>query len=149
MIRNLMKIFSEFPRKFEEFSRIFSIFSSHFVFRILVMGIPEDCCPKVTAKIHVDQFIASFAENCHRLERLEIRWDLDTLRFSDKSSKFIDILRMRCLKLHTITLCDGRYFELVKSNFERSNRRTVVRTTSNYKTTCAPLLQNYKDLLFN
>ena len=113
------------------------------------MGIEEDCCPKVIAKIIVDQFIGYIADNCHKMERLEIQWDPDTLRFSDKSSKFIDILRLRCLKLHSLTLCDGRYFELVKSNFERADRMTVVRTTANYKTTCVPLLQYYADLLFN
>ena len=53
--------------------------------RIMVMGMAEDCCPKVTAKIHVDQFIDCIAQNCPKLYRLEIRWDDETLRFSDKS----------------------------------------------------------------
>ncbi|KHJ98580.1 hypothetical protein OESDEN_01435 [Oesophagostomum dentatum] len=53
--------------------------------RVIVMGIAEDCCAKVAAKIHVDQFIECIAQNCPRLTRLEIRWDDDTLRFSDKS----------------------------------------------------------------
>lgn len=26
-----------------------------FSLRILIMGMAEDCCPKVTAKIHIDQ----------------------------------------------------------------------------------------------
>lgn len=53
--------------------------------RIIVMGTAEDCCPKVIAKIHIDQFIDCIAQNCPRLTRLEIRWDDETLRFSDKS----------------------------------------------------------------
>ncbi|VDM78206.1 unnamed protein product [Strongylus vulgaris] len=53
--------------------------------RVIVMGIAEDCCAKVAAKIHVDQFIDCIAQNCPLLTRLEIRWDDDTLRFSDKS----------------------------------------------------------------
>lgn len=46
------------------------------------MGIAEDCCPKVTAKIHIDQFVDHLANNCQQLRRLEIRWDDETLRFS-------------------------------------------------------------------
>lgn len=53
--------------------------------RVIVMGIAEDCCLKVTAKIHIDQFIDCIAQNCPKLTRLEIRWDDETLRFSDKS----------------------------------------------------------------
>lgn len=49
------------------------------------MGTAEDCCSKVLAKIHIDQFIDSIAQNCPNLCRLEIRWDDGTLRFSDKS----------------------------------------------------------------
>uniref|UniRef100_A0A1I7XQV9 F-box domain-containing protein n=1 Tax=Heterorhabditis bacteriophora TaxID=37862 RepID=A0A1I7XQV9_HETBA len=60
--------------------------------RVIVMGIAEDCCPKVVAKIHVDQFIDCIAQNCPRLMRLEIRWDDDTLRFSDKSSQMNSLL---------------------------------------------------------
>uniref|UniRef100_A0A0N5AY56 F-box domain-containing protein n=1 Tax=Syphacia muris TaxID=451379 RepID=A0A0N5AY56_9BILA len=93
----------------------------------LVMGIAEDCCPKVTAKIHIDQFIECIAQNCYKLRRLEIRWDDETLRFSEKSSKFIDILRMKCMKLHSVVLSDGQYYELVRSNFERADRTSVVR----------------------
>lgn len=93
------------------------------------MGIAEDCCPKVTAKIHVDQFIDCIAQNCANLTRLEIRWDDETLRFSDKSSKFIDVLRMKCPKLHSVVLSDGQYYELVRSNFERADRSSVVRST--------------------
>ncbi|PIO74180.1 hypothetical protein TELCIR_03815 [Teladorsagia circumcincta] len=62
--------------------------------RVIVMGIAEDCCPKVAAKIHVDQFIDCIAQNCPRLTRLEIRWDDDTLRFSDKSRYIFLIIDM-------------------------------------------------------
>ncbi|EPB67369.1 F-box domain protein [Ancylostoma ceylanicum] len=57
--------------------------------RVIVMGIAEDCCAKVAAKIHIDQFIDCIAQNCPRLTRLEIRWDDDTLRFSDKSRRYL------------------------------------------------------------
>lgn len=113
------------------------------------MGIAEDCCPKVTAKIHVDQFIDCIAQNCSRLRRLEIRWDDETLRFSDKSSKFIDVLRMKCLKLHSIVLSDGQYYELVRSNFERADRMSVVRTTEMCRTGIMEYSQYYSQLLFN
>ncbi|EJW79683.1 hypothetical protein WUBG_09407 [Wuchereria bancrofti] len=95
--------------------------------KVLVMGTAEDCCSKVLAKIHIDQFIDSIAQNCPKLCRLEIRWDDGTLRFSDKSSKFIDTLRLKCLKLRSVVLSDGQYYELVRSNFERADRLCVVR----------------------
>ncbi|GMT36962.1 hypothetical protein PFISCL1PPCAC_28259 [Pristionchus fissidentatus] len=117
--------------------------------RVLVMGIAEDCCPKVVAKIHVDQFIDCIAQNCPRLSRLEIRWDDETLRFSDKSSKFIDVLRMKCLKLHSIVLSDGQYYELVRSNFERADRMSVVRTTEMCRTGHLNCSRYYNQLLFN
>ncbi len=113
------------------------------------MGIAVDCCPKVTAKIHIDQFIEVIANNCQKLERLEIRWDSETLRFSDKSSKFIDILRMRCLRLRSLVLADGPYYEMVRSNFERADRISVVRTSEMCPTTTVEQLIFYKDLLFN
>ncbi|GMR61646.1 hypothetical protein PMAYCL1PPCAC_31841 [Pristionchus mayeri] len=117
--------------------------------RVLVMGIAEDCCPKVVAKIHVDQFIDCIAQNCPKLSRLEIRWDDETLRFSDKSSKFIDVLRMKCLKLHSIVLSDGQYYELVRSNFERADRMSVVRTTEMCRTGHLHCSRYYDKLLFN
>lgn len=55
--------------------------------RILVMGMPTGCCKKITAKIHVDGIFDNLANNCPDLRRLEIGWDSETLRFSDKSSK--------------------------------------------------------------
>uniref|UniRef100_A0AC35U5B5 F-box domain-containing protein n=1 Tax=Rhabditophanes sp. KR3021 TaxID=114890 RepID=A0AC35U5B5_9BILA len=116
---------------------------------VLVMGIAEDCCPKVNSKIHIDQFIDCVAQNCSKLSRFEIRWDDDTLRFSDKSSKFIDVLRMKCLKLHSMVLSDGQYYELVRSNFERADRMSVVRTTEMCKTGLLHVSKYYKQLLFN
>lgn len=113
------------------------------------MGMPEDCCPKISQKIHVDSLMESIANNCPGLERLEIRWDADTLRFSDRSSKAIDLVRVKCLRLKCMTLADGKYFELVKSNFSRADRATVVRTTTNCRVTLCYLLLYYKDLLFN
>lgn len=150
--------------------------------RVLVMGIAEDCCPKVTgfslkskiiifrqflAKIHVDQFVDCIgnkklskngffikfvlfiAQNCPNLSRLEIRWDDETLRFSDKSSKFIDVLRMKCLRLHSVVLSDGQYYELVRSNFERADRSSVVRSTEMCHTGLIHLSRYYQHLLFN
>ncbi|EYC41194.1 hypothetical protein Y032_0578g232 [Ancylostoma ceylanicum] len=117
--------------------------------RVIVMGIAEDCCAKVAAKIHIDQFIDCIAQNCPRLTRLEIRWDDDTLRFSDKSSKFIDVLRMKCLMLHSIVLSDGQYYELVRSNFERADRMSVVRTTEMCRTGLLHCSRFYNQLLFN
>lgn len=118
--------------------------------KILIMGMPEDCCPKIMQKIHVDSLMESIANNCTTcLERLEIRWDADTLRFSDRSSKAIDLVRVKCLRLRCMTLADGKYFELVKGNFTRADRATVVRTTTNSRVTLCYLLNYYKDLLFN
>lgn len=44
---------------------------------------------------------------------------------------------------------DGRYYEIVKANFERADRTTVVRTTTNCRITNSYLLSFYKELLFN
>nr|CAD2192247.1 unnamed protein product [Meloidogyne enterolobii] len=107
---------------------------------VLVMGVAEDCCPK---------FIDCIAQNCPSLTRLEIRWDDGTLRFSDKSSKFIDVLRMKCPKLHSIVLSDGQYYELVRSNFERADRLSVVRTTEMCRTGILQCSKFYNQLLFN
>jgi hypothetical protein len=41
------------------------------------MGIQEG----LNIKIHVDHMIDSLAKHCHQLERLEFRWDNDTLRY--------------------------------------------------------------------
>ena len=50
---------------------------------------------KIQSKVHIDQVIEAFGSNCPKLERLEIQWDPDTIRFSDKSNKFVDRLRYK------------------------------------------------------
>lgn len=77
------------------------------------------------------------------------RWDPENLRFSDKSQKAIDLLRVKCLKLRCMVLSDGRYYETVKANFERADRVTVVRTTTCCRVSAYHLLNNYGDLVFN
>lgn len=113
--------------------------------KILVMGTQE----RLGVNIHVDQLMDGIANNCPNLERLELRWDPENLRFSDKSQKAIDILRVKCIKLKCLVLSDGRYYEIVKANFERADRLTVVRTTTCCRVSNYYLLQNYKDLIFN
>uniref|UniRef100_A0A5S6PYS8 F-box domain-containing protein n=1 Tax=Trichuris muris TaxID=70415 RepID=A0A5S6PYS8_TRIMR len=116
---------------------------------LLIIGMAEDCCPKVKVKIHIDQLIDSICQHVPKIKQLEVRWDSDKLRFSDKSSKFIDLLRMKCLCLQSLVLSDGEYYEVVHSNFERADRETVVKTTAHCQTTLVPLLKYYNDLLFN
>ncbi|CAO1433978.1 unnamed protein product [Diamesa serratosioi] len=113
--------------------------------KILVMGTSE----RLGVNIHVDQLMDAIACNCPKLERLELRWDPENLRFSDKSQKAIDLLRVKCLKLRCMVLSDGRYYELVKANFERADRTTVVRNTTCCRVSAYHLLQNYNDLVFN
>merc|ERR1719410_3381627 len=112
--------------------------------RILVMGTAE----AITTKIHVDHMIDSLAKFCPHLERLEFRWDNDTLRFSDKNQKAIDLLRTKCLKLKCMSLCDGKLYEIMRGNFERADRTSVIRTTVNSKVSLHHLLANYEELLF-
>ena len=50
---------------------------------------------RLGVNIHVDQLMDGIANNCGTLERLELRWDPDNLRFSDKSQKAIDIIRVK------------------------------------------------------
>ncbi len=57
--------------------------------------------------------------------------------------------RIRCPQIRSLTLSDGEYYEMVKSNFERADRNTVVRTTTNYTTSTISMLTRFKDLLFN
>ncbi|CDW59172.1 F-box-like domain containing protein [Trichuris trichiura] len=116
---------------------------------LLIMGMAEDCCPKVKVKIHIDQLMDCICQHLPKIKELEIRWDSDKLRFSDKSSKFIDLLRMKCLCLQSLVLSDGEYCEVVHSNFERADREMVVKTTAHCQTTLVPLLKYYSDLLFN
>ncbi|TMW50630.1 hypothetical protein DOY81_004289 [Sarcophaga bullata] len=113
--------------------------------KIIVMGTAE----KLGVNIHVDQLMDTIASSCGNLERLELRWDPDNLRFSDKSQKAIDLLRVKCLKLRCMVLSDGRYYETVKANFERADRVTVVRTTTCCRVSPYHLLSNYNDLIFN
>ncbi|XP_062620396.1 F-box/LRR-repeat protein fbxl-1-like isoform X2 [Saccostrea cucullata] len=117
--------------------------------RVCVLGTANGWFLRIQSKVHIDQVIEGFAQNCSRLERLEIQWDPDTIRFSDKSNKFVDHIRLRCPYLKSFTLSDGEYYEMVKSNFERADRLKVVRTTTNYCTSIVCLLHCYKDLLFN
>ncbi|CAH2059606.1 unnamed protein product, partial [Iphiclides podalirius] len=113
--------------------------------KILIMGTQE----RLGINIHVDQLMDGIANSCPNLERLELRWDPENLRFSDKSQKAIDILRVKCLKLKCLVLSDGRYYEIVKANFERADRTTVVRTSTNCRVSNYYMLSNYKDLIFN
>ncbi|XP_075236796.1 F-box/LRR-repeat protein FipoQ isoform X2 [Lycorma delicatula] len=113
--------------------------------KIFIMGTQE----RLGVNIHVDQLMDGIANNCPNLERLELRWDPDNLRFSDKSQKAIDVLRVKLVKLRCLVLSDGRYYEIVKANFERADRMTVVRTITSCRVSIYYLLSNYKDLIFN
>ena len=68
---------------------------------------------------------------------------------TNRSCIILSHFRIRCPQIRSFTLSDGEYYEMVKSNFERSDRMTVVRTTTNYTTNLVGLLTHYKDLLFN
>ena len=57
--------------------------------------------------------------------------------------------RMKCTGMKSMTLSDGEYYEMVKSNFERADRLTTVRTVTNYTTSMVDKLHCYRDLLFN
>lgn len=115
---------------------------------ILVMGMPVGCCQKIQQKVHIDSLIDAIASRCQGIKRLEVSWDSETLRFSDRSSKAVDSIRLRCLNLNCWVLSDGKYFEMVKSNFERADRRTVVRSSINCRVTLVYLLMHYKNLIF-
>ena len=69
-------------------------------------------------------------------------------RFSDKNQKAIDLLRTKCLKLRSMVLCDGKLYEIMKGNFERADRRSVIRTTVNSKVSLHYLLTNHDELMF-
>ena len=64
-----------------------------FVCRILGMGTANGWFLRMSTRIHIDQIIICLSQNCPRLERLEVQWDPDTIRYTDNSSKFIDHLR--------------------------------------------------------
>jgi len=121
-----------------------SIFSKLKQARILVMGTTD----RMSAKIHVDHLVDAMSKNCPHLERLEFRWDNDTLRFSDKNQKAIDMLRTKCLKLKSLVLCDGRLYEIMRGNFERADRRSAIRTGVNCRVSTHYLLTHYEELLF-
>lgn len=116
--------------------------------KILVMGMSVGCCQKIHQKIHIDSLIDAIANRCQFIQRLEVSWDSETLRFSDRSSKAVDLIRLKCLELGCWVLSDGKYFEMVKSNFERADRRTVVRSSINCRVTLVYLLMHYKNLVF-
>ena len=137
----------------------------------MVIGTPYGWFKKICARIHIDQILEACAQECQKLERLEIQWDEETLRWNENSSKFIDhiryvciysirsfvfvfivinqIYRIRCVKLQSLVLADGEYYELVRSNFERADRQRVVRTTTSNQTSIVGLLNYYNDLRFN
>ncbi|CAF2022421.1 unnamed protein product [Rotaria magnacalcarata] len=117
--------------------------------RILVTGTPHGWFKKINTRIHVDQILEACALECQKLERLEIQWDEETLRWNENSSKFIDHIRIRCTKLQSLVLADGEYYELVRSNFERADRQRVVRTTTTDQTSIVSLLNYYSELRFN
>jgi len=116
--------------------------------RILVMGMSVGCCQKIQQKVHIDSLIDAIANRCQQIQRLEVSWDSETLRFSDRSSKAVDLIRLRCLKLSCWVLSEGKYFEMVKSNFERADRKTVVRSSINCRVTLVYLLMHYRNLIF-
>ncbi|KAI0207265.1 hypothetical protein LSAT2_008073 [Lamellibrachia satsuma] len=117
--------------------------------RTLSIGTANGWFLRLSMRVHIDQIMICLSQNCPRLERLEVQWDPDTIRFGDNSSKFIDQLRLKCPMIRSMTLSDGEYYEMVKSNFERADRATIVRTVTNYSTSIVSLLSNFKDLLFN
>ena len=116
--------------------------------KILVMGMPVGCCQKIQQKVHIDSLIDAIANYCQSIQRLEVSWDSETLRFSDRSSKAVDFIRLKCLYLNCWVLSDGKYFEMVKSNFERADRRTVVRSSINCRVTLVYMLMHYSNLIF-
>lgn len=73
---------------------IFEKFLSLSLFkRILVIGTAFGWFKKISTRIHIDQILESCAQECQKLERLEIQWDEETIRWNENSSKFIDHIR--------------------------------------------------------
>lgn len=71
---------------------------------------------------------------------------LQNVNNSDSVSSFI----VKVMYNNDVNCCsDGRYYEVVKANFERADRTTVVRTTTSCRVSNYYLLSNYKDLIFN
>merc|ERR1711860_146933 len=106
---------------------------------IMVLGSAD----RMAVKIHVDHLIDAIAKHCSQLERCEFRWDNDTLRFSDKNQKAIDMLRTHCLKLKAFVLADGKLYEIMRGNFERADRKSVIRTTEKSRVSLHYLLELY------
>ena len=89
------------------------------------------------------EVITQSVTHCHRREQRHF-----IFRFSDKNQKAIDLLRTKCLKLKSMVLCDGKLYEIMKGNFERADRRSVIRTTVNSKVSLHYLLTNHHELMF-
>ncbi|THD24216.1 F-box/LRR-repeat protein 7 [Fasciola hepatica] len=117
--------------------------------KICVLGAAHGWFFKYNTRVHIDKILEGFAASCPNLEALEIQWDPETIRFSDKSRKFIDRIRLKCTRLKSLTLSDGKYYEMVKGNFERAECPRVVRTSTTYNTSIVSLLERYQDLRFN
>ncbi|CAF4985179.1 unnamed protein product, partial [Rotaria sp. Silwood1] len=117
--------------------------------KILIIGTAHSWFKQATRRIHIDQILEACAVHCPRLNRLEIQWDPETLRFGENSSKFIDHLRIRCTNLLSFVLSDGPYYEGAKANFERAERHGIVRTTTMYQTSIVSNLSFYNELKFN
>ena len=73
-------------------------------YRILRLGLAENLAYRMSGKIHVDGLLDNLSKYASNIERLELGWDPETLRYSDKSQKCIDTLRVRCLKLKSLIL---------------------------------------------
>ncbi|KAA3674414.1 uncharacterized protein DEA37_0013736 [Paragonimus westermani] len=117
--------------------------------KICVLGTSHGWFFKYNTRVHIDKILEGFSARCPNLEALEIQWDPATIRFSDKSRKFIDRIRLKCPRLKSLTLSDGKYYEMVKGNFERAECPRVVRTNTTYNTSIVSLLERFKDLRFN
>ena len=80
----------------------------------MVIGTANGWFRELSSRIIVDQLIELLSKYCLDMERLELQWDTDTLRFSDKSSKSIDHIRFFFFFLFFFLLDDwlgtGRYF---------------------------------------
>ena len=67
-------------------------------------GMFMDCASRMTSKIQIDQLTDAISRFNPTIERVELSWDSETIRYSDKSQKAIDTLRVRCLKLKSLVL---------------------------------------------
>ena len=69
---------------------------------------------------HIDQIVICLAQHCPKMERLEVQWDPDTIRYSDNSSKFIDQLRYGNCRIFTV-----RKYNVVEINIRIMLHRTA------------------------